>query len=65
MASIEIKMKDGTVKKFPHEGRVGGSYTKRLSFEGSFAIVTDEHYRRTIIPVADILEIIETPERPY
>jgi len=35
-------MTDGTVREFKHLGRPGGSYTVRLTFEGEFAIVTDE-----------------------
>lgn len=63
MSSIVFKMKDGTTRAFPHEGRSGGSYTKTLTFEGAFAIVTDEYYKRTAIPAEDIAEVVETPER--
>lgn len=55
--NIIVKMKDGTVKEFPHLGRAGGSYTKTLSFEGVFAVITDEWYHKTCIPAADIEEI--------
>lgn len=57
MASIFIKMKDGTTKSFPHEGRAGGSYTKSIRYEGAFAIVKDEWDCETAIPVNDIEEI--------
>lgn len=63
MANITVKMKDGTVREFMHEGRAGGSYTKRLSYEGAFAIITDEWHTKTAIPAADIAEITERPER--
>ncbi|KPL28080.1 MAG: hypothetical protein AMJ72_05410 [Acidithiobacillales bacterium SM1_46] len=63
MSDIVVTMKDGTVRKFMHEGRPGGSYTKRLSFEGGVAIITDEWYKKTCIPVEDIKEIECTPER--
>ena len=63
MADIEIKFKDGTVKKFKHEGRAGGSYTKHLKLEGAFAVVEDEWGKRTVFPAADIAEITETPGR--
>lgn len=63
MSSIKIYLKSGFVKDFPHEGRSGGSYTKRLKLENGFAIVEDEWGKRTIIPSNDIVEIIETPER--
>lgn len=57
MASIYIKMKDGTTKEFKHEGRAGGSYTKRIRYEGGMAIVIDEWDRETAIPIADIAEV--------
>ncbi len=65
MPSIVIRMKDGTVRNFPHEGRAGGSYTKRLTYEGAFAVIKDEWDKRTVIPAADIAEIQETPERSW
>ncbi len=61
MSNIIVKMKDGNERKFMHEGRAGGSYTKSLKFEGAFAVITDEYHQRTAIPAADIAEIIETP----
>lgn len=63
MASITVRMKDGTIRDFPHEGRPGGSYTKRLTYEGAFAVIQDEWQTRTAIPAADIAEIIERPNR--
>lgn len=63
MSSITIKMKDGTVREFPHQGRAGGSYTKRIRYEGAFAIVKDEWDNETAIPASDIASI-ETRERP-
>ena len=63
MSNITITMKDGSVREFEHEGRGGGSYTKRLSFDGAFAVVTDEWDNRTAIPAADIALIEERPER--
>lgn len=63
MSNIMVKMKDGTVRKFEHAGRPGGSYTKSVSYEGAFLVITDEWYRRTSIPATDIAEVIETPTR--
>lgn len=63
MASITIKMKDGTERKFMHEGRDGGSYTKEIRYEGAFAIITDEWKKETAIPAHDIAEIIKVPTR--
>lgn len=63
MASITIKMKDGTKREFPHEGRPGGSYTKKVTYEGAMVVIEDEYYKRIAIPVADVAEVIETPNR--
>ncbi len=57
MSDITIKMKDGSVRAFKHEGRPGGSYTKCLRYEGAFAIVKDEWGTEIAIPAADIAEI--------
>jgi hypothetical protein len=56
-------MKDGTVLEFKHEPRAGGSYTKTIAYEGGMAIVTDEYYRKTAIPISDIKHINEIPDR--
>ena len=61
MANITVKMKDGTERKFMHEGRAGGSYSKRLSYAGAFAVIEDEYGNKTSIPAADIAEIEERP----
>lgn len=61
--SIKITFKDGTVREFKHEGRGGGSYTKKLIYEGAFAIVEDEWGVQTSWPAADITEIVKRPLR--
>ena len=63
MSNITVKMKDGTVREFKHEGRAGGSYTKELKYEGAFAVIEDEYGTKTAIPAADIAEITEHPVR--
>jgi hypothetical protein len=65
MSSITIKLKDGTVREFPHTGRPGGSATKTLKLENGFATVTNEWDERTSIPAADIAEIVELPSHRY
>ena len=35
MANITVKMKDGSVREFPHKDRPGGSYTKTAKYEGA------------------------------
>lgn len=63
MSSITVKMKSGELRKFPHQGRSGGSYSKTLTLENGFAIITDEWGTRTIIPSEDIDAIVEEPTR--
>ena len=41
MADIIVKMKDGTVREFRHEGRPGGSYTKSVRLEAGFVVVAN------------------------
>lgn len=65
MASIYVKMKDGTTREFEHEGRSGGSYTKSVRYEGVFAIIKDEWGSETAIPAADISEIKVNKERRW
>lgn len=65
MASIYVKMKNGTTKKFKHEGRAGGSYTKSIRYEGGFAIITDEWGSETAIPMQDIEEVKVDRPRCY
>jgi hypothetical protein len=62
MANITIKMKDGTVRKFPHQGRPGGSYTKSVRYEPGFVVVIDEYRKETAIPAADISQVDYDPE---
>jgi hypothetical protein len=61
MSNIVVTMKDGTVRKFMHTGRPGGSWSKTLKYEGGFAIIEDEYQQRTAIPASDIREVVETP----
>lgn len=59
MSSISVKMKDGTVREFPHVGRPGGSYTKHVKYEGMMVVIEDEYQTRTAIPVSDVAEVVE------
>jgi len=63
MASIKIKFRDGSVRDFPHKGRTGGSYTKKVLYEGRFVIVEDEWGNRTSFPESLVQEVIERPDR--
>lgn len=57
MANIKIRMRDGSVRNFPHEGRAGGSYTKTIRYEGAFVIVKDEWGKETAVPVELVAEV--------
>lgn len=61
MANIIIKMKDGSERKFLHEGRAGGSYTKRVRYENGFVLIEDEWGKTTAIPTDLISEVEEQP----
>lgn len=61
--NITVKMKDGTVKKFFHEGRAGGSYTKSIRYEPGFVVIKDEWESETAISSEDIQEIITESHR--
>ena len=63
MASFTIKMKDGTVREFPHKGRPGGSYTKSIRYEPGFVVIVDEYHNETSIPAPDIAEIKKNAEQ--
>lgn len=63
MASIYVKMKDGTERQFEHQGRAGGSYTKTAKYEGAFLVIEDEYYQQIAIPAADIAEVRVVPIR--
>jgi hypothetical protein len=63
MSNITVAMRDGSTREFKHEGRPGGSYTKTLSYEPGFAVITDEYGTRTAIPTDLIAEIKEYPTR--
>ena len=65
MASIYVRMKDGTTRKFEHEGRSGGSYTKSIRYAGCFAIIKDEWGDETAIPAEDISEVKVEKERRW
>lgn len=65
MANIVIRLKNGERRHFNHEGRAGGSYTKSVTYEGGFVVVTDEWGKRTAFPAGDVEEVEETPHRGY
>ena len=63
MANITVTMKDGTVRKFLHEGRSGGSWTKSVRYEEGFVVITDEYGKETAIPTADVKEVTSESHR--
>lgn len=60
---IIIKMKSGIVKKFLHEGRPGGSYSKSIKYVPGFVVIEDEWGKKISIPASEIEEIEEKPNR--
>jgi hypothetical protein len=65
MSNITITFNDGTKKEFPHEGRSGGSYSKRLILENGWVIVEDEYGNKTIYPESIVKEINERSHRGW
>jgi hypothetical protein len=63
MAEVFVKMKDGTKRDFPYQGRCGGSYSNSVRYDGAFAIIKDEWDTETAIPASDIAEIKITHRR--
>lgn len=61
MANIYITLKNGERKVFLHRGRLDGSYTKTVRYEGAFVIVRDEWGTETAFPASDIEQITTTP----
>lgn len=61
--NIEILMKDGIKRDFHSESRPGGSYTKTISYEIGFVIITDEYGKTISIPSDQIQEIKTWPDR--
>ena len=61
MATIRVRYKGKPAtsqdRVFEDRGRPGGSYSQKLSTEGSFAVITDCYGKKTYIPAADIEEI--------
>lgn len=57
MRRIIVKFRDGTERVFRHEGRAGGSYTKKLSYEPGFIVITDEWYNTISFP-SDLVESV-------
>ncbi len=60
MASITVKMKDGTSREFPRQNRAGGSYSNKIAYEVGFVVITNEYGTETAIPAEDIAEITKT-----
>jgi hypothetical protein len=61
--NIKLTFRSGTVKEFKHEGRPGGSYSKKIRYEGSFVVITDEYDRTWAYPVTDIALVETKPDR--
>ncbi len=60
MSDVTINFRDGTKKTHKDNGRPGGSYTVRATFEGSFVVVTDCYGNRTAYPM-DLVASVDVP----
>jgi hypothetical protein len=58
MATIVVKMQDGTVKTFPHEERRDRFATTNVKYEVGFVVVTDVWGKTISIPADQIEEVI-------
>lgn len=63
MAEITVVFRDGTTKEFPDTGRVGGSYTNSVRYEGNFVIVKDAYDATTAYPMDIVKEVNTRPSR--
>jgi hypothetical protein len=61
MAYICIKMRDGTQREFKDTPRPGGSYEKKVRYESSVVVVTDEWYKEIAIPLDLVAEVQVIP----
>jgi hypothetical protein len=65
MSYILIHMRDGSQREFKDTPRSGGSYEKKVSYEGNFVIVTDEWYKQTVFPMDLVREVEITPSSSW
>lgn len=65
MREIKITKKDGSIERFQHRGRAGGSYSISLRYEGGFVIVENEWGDTTAFPAADIEKVETAQERGW
>lgn len=63
MADITITFRDGEKRKFEHQGRSGGSYTKSVRYEAGVVIVQDEWGKETAFPLDTVKEVESRPLR--
>ena len=57
MSEVTIKLKNGNTRKFPRQGRSGGSWSNNVRYEGAFVIVRDEYGKETAFPALDVEEV--------
>ncbi len=61
--NITVHFLDGSTREFKHEGRAGGSYTKKIRYEPGFVVIEDEWGKETSIPTSLVKEIETHPIR--
>ena len=63
MATCTIKFRNGETAQFKHEGRAGGSYTKRVELTEGWVTIIDEWGQRTSYPADTVEAVNEIPNR--
>ena len=63
MGDITVYKKDGTVERFEHVGRAGGSYTKTAKFKEGWVIIEDEYGKKTAFPSEEVARVEDVPLR--
>ena len=57
MKTIDVYLKDGSVRHFKEVGRAGGSWTISIEFKEGWCVVSDEWGNLTAIPASDVREV--------
>lgn len=65
MSNVTVFLKNGEKREFIERGRLGGSYSNSVRYEGAFVIIQDEWGEETAIPADDVKEIKKEAYRSW
>lgn len=65
MREIVIELKDGTIHRYQHESRPGGSYRLSIRYESEWVVVKDEWDKEEAFPTADVKKVTAIPFGRY